>query len=388
MKTGVWVVIIAAIAVDALKTPTHIIKFKESVNSTAEMMRSLILNQHRTYLLANHQKISAKSRKALSEDEMLVWADSLSKKLSLESIAVDKDFLAVAGVFGDENFVEYLHTKDDIEYVEANQIYTTALVVPRDETPNQNIKKGLAANWGLARITQRQKQPLDEYFFDESAGTGIHVYVLDSGIHVNHRDFENRASLMSNFIYDEEDHDLNGHGIKEVMSIAEPGKSVINLSISGSKSRVLNEILDKAVTEYKIPVFVSAGNNGGMDACFLSPSSNPNVFTVGASDMDDHVTYYSNVGSCVQIYAPGHRITSAWIGGTDAMKVVDGTSMSNPHVTGIAAALLAHRNFENPAQLYDVLTKIATKDVLLFNSSRHTTASSNLLAYHDLGQPA
>lgn len=116
-----------------------------------------------------------------------------------------------------------------------------------------------------------------------------------------------------------------GVGIKEVLKVAEPGKSLINLSISGSKSRVLNEILDKTVKEYKIPVFVSAGNNGGMDACYLSPSSNINVFTVGASDMDDNITYYSNVGSCVQIYAPGHRITSPWIGQEDVIKAMDGT---------------------------------------------------------------
>ncbi|KAG0181999.1 subtilisin-like serine protease [Apophysomyces sp. BC1021] len=425
MKSSVWVFIATTIAIEALKTPTHIIKFKESVNGTAAA-QSVILNQHRTYVLENHQKVSSKSRKDLSEDEMMIWADSLGKQLSLESITVDKDFLAVAGVFGDANFVKYLHTKHDIEYVEPNQVYQTTVVLPRDEQPKQSLVKSVAANWGLARITHRQRRSYDEYFFDEKAGTDVHVYVLDSGINTHHRDFENRASLLTNFIYDEEEHDLNGHGthvagtiagktygiaknatvhsvkvldqegmgntltiikgIKEVMKVAEPGKSLINLSISGSKSRVLNEIIDKAVMEYKIPVFVSAGNNGGMDACFLSPSSNTNVFTVGASDMEDHITSYSNIGNCVQIYAPGHRITSTWIGQDDATKIVDGTSMSNPHVTGIAAALMTNHHFETPGELYEALIRMATKDVLLFSNTKHTTTTNNLLAYHDLGQ--
>lgn len=76
--------------------------------------------------------------------------------------------------------------------------------------------------------------------------------------------------------------------------------------------------------EHNIPVFVSSGNSAS-DACFFSPSSNPNVFAVGASDRNDEVPTYSDVGQCVRMYAPGSEIESTWISGPDATKIVDGT---------------------------------------------------------------
>lgn len=113
-------------------------------------------------------------------------------------------------------------------------------------------------------------------------------------------------------------------GISHVIKVAKPGKSIINLSLSGPKSRVLDEILSKAATNYNIAIFAAAGNSAG-DACFFSPSSNPDVLAVGASDLNDDVAFYSDVGECVEIYAPGSGIESAWIGAPDSSKVLDGT---------------------------------------------------------------
>lgn len=188
MKTSLCILIATTVFVEALTTPTHIIKFKDSVGGSTEgkmdprpvvlcpqlqffSARSLILKQHRAYVLANHHKFASKSHKELSKEELTVWADSLSKQLSLESITVDDDFLAVAGVFGDANFVKYLHTKQDIDYVEQNQMYRAAFIIPQQEQEKTvQPVKGPAANWGLARITQRQRQAYDQYYFDRSAG--------------------------------------------------------------------------------------------------------------------------------------------------------------------------------------------------------------------------
>jgi subtilisin family serine protease len=114
------------------------------------------------------------------------------------------------------------------------------------------------------------------------------------------------------------------NGITHVMKVAPPGKSLINLSLSGPKSRLIDEILSKVATEHNIPVFVSSGN-AASDACFFSPSSNPDVFSVGASDPSDDVPTYSDVGECVRLYAPGSDIESTWIGKSDASKILDGT---------------------------------------------------------------
>ena len=111
-------------------------------------------------------------------------------------------------------------------------------------------------------------------------------------------------------------------GITHVIETAIPGKSVINLSLNGPKSFALDEILSKLVLDHQIPVFVAAGNSGS-DACLFSPSSNPNVFSVGASDANDEAAPFSNSGRCVEIYAPGSGIESAYIGGLT--KKLDGT---------------------------------------------------------------
>ena len=113
-------------------------------------------------------------------------------------------------------------------------------------------------------------------------------------------------------------------GISHVIQAATPGKTLINLSLSGPKSRLIDEAISKVVNDYNIPVFVSSGNSG-TDACYFSPSSNPDAFAVGATDVNDKVPYYSDTGRCVKIYAPGSNILSTWIGGDDQVKSLDGT---------------------------------------------------------------
>jgi subtilisin family serine protease len=245
------------------------------------------------------------------------------------------------------------------------------------------IKTAVAPNWGQARVTQREHGgDLSQYEYDEAAGESVHVYVLDTGINTAHQDFEGRAVIDANFIDYEEGEDLGGHGkqfsqtaaiyslffsilgthvaskiagqlygiakkakihsvkildrsgdgttstllkgISHVIKTAEPGKSLINLSLSGPRSRMIDEILSKAATQYNIPIFASAGNSGS-DACFFSPASNPDVLSVGASDLNDDVAAYSDVGECVKVYAPGSGIESAWIGAPNSSKLLDGT---------------------------------------------------------------
>lgn len=172
-------------------------------------------------------------------------------------------------------------------------------------------------------------------------------------------------------------------GIEHVVKSAVPGKSLVNLSLSGPRSRMLDEALNSLVIKHKIPVFVSAGN-AGTDACFFSPSSNPNVFVVGASDINDAVPRFSNVGECVHIYAPGANIVSTYIGGVDSSKSMDGTSMASPHVAGIAANLLAKKSFDTVQQLYDEIKSIATKGAINFDASKTTSPSINLLAFNQV----
>jgi subtilisin family serine protease len=167
------------------------------------------------------------------------------------------------------------------------------------------------------------------------------------------------------------------------MNNAKPGKSLVNLSLSGPRSKAVDQALNALVEEYNIPIFASAGNLG-TNACRFSPSSNPNVFTVGSVDVDDRVSYFSNFGECVNIYAPGSGIISSYIGDVDAFKSMDGTSMASPHVAGVAANMLSMRQFNSPYELYDTMTSLGTRDLLEFTPKKNSQKNANLLVYNPL----
>jgi subtilisin family serine protease len=144
---------------------------------------------------------------------------------------------------------------------------------------------------------------------------------------------------------------------------------------------MVDETLNQLVLEKNIPVFASAGNLG-VDACRFSPSSNLNVFSVGAADSNDNVPGYSDVGVCVSIYAPGSNIMSAYVGSNDASRAMDGTSMASPHVAGIAANLMSKNNYKTAKEVYDAIREAATKNALTFSQHRSFSDNHNLLAFN------
>jgi subtilisin family serine protease len=145
----------------------------------------------------------------------------------------------------------------------------------------------------------------------------------------------------------------------------------------------LDDAINSLVLKYNVPVFAAAGN-AGTDACFFSPSSNENVFAVGAIDINDVVPRYSNVGECVSIYAPGSNIGSAYIGGVDSSKSMDGTSMASPHVAGIAANLISKNSYATAQDLYEAIRTIATRDIIHFNPSKSSSPNNNVLAFNQV----
>ncbi|WP_200242502.1 S8 family serine peptidase [Lamprobacter modestohalophilus] len=233
--------------------------------------------------------------------------------------------------------------------------------------------------WGLDRIDQRNL-PLNNSYAYTADGSTVTAYIIDTGIRTTHQEFGSRASWGTNTAGDGFDLDCDGHGthvagtvggntygvakgvslvavkvldcdgfgsdsgvisgiewvVTQVASAEHPG--VINMSLGGGYSLALNRAV-KSASDAGIPVVVAAGNENE-DACTSSPASAPEAITVGASTSADHRSWFSNFGSCVDLFAPGSAITSATNASDTATGTWNGTSMASPHVAGAAALYL------------------------------------------------
>ena len=134
--------------------------------------------------------------------------------------------------------------------------------------------------------------------------------------------------------------------------------------------------LRRSIYNLGVTVVVAAGNSA-TDVSGFSPASEPTAITVGAIDSGDARASFSNFGSLVDIFSPGVNILSAWIGGTDATRMMSGTSMAAPHVAGLAAYLIVLESISTPAAVASRLQALAT-------SGKITQAEStnNLIGYN------
>jgi subtilisin family serine protease len=298
-----------------------------------------------------------------------------------------------------------------------NDIHENDLYRKKEKTPPLNKMIFHAdflqpdVTWGLDRIDQRNGVRDGRYTYNSFA-ENIDVYIVDTGINVNHLEFNGRAIFHYNSI-DNINDDCQGHGThvagivgsqsygvaKNVSLIAikvldctgtgttfnivaglnaavnriiQTGKrSVINLSLGGDKSSILDSVIQDIALNYNVVIVVAAGNDAD-NACNYSPSGlgqSNTILVVSASDYNDMKPLWANKGECVDVSAPGLSILSTWKGSLTAVASLSGTSMATPFVVGVVALVLQQRPTMTVAETCALITTSATPNVIVAATS-------------------
>lgn len=339
-------------------------------------------------------------------------------------------FRGYAGKFLPE-VAELLAQHPDVAYVEKDSIVHT-----------MNSKEEDNAPWGLARVSHHKQLGLgtyNKYRYDNEGGEGVTSYIVDTGIYVDHKDFEGRAVWGKTIPLNDVDEDAHGHGshcagtiggkafgvakksklvavkvlgsdgsgsmsdvIGGVEFVVESHKkeqkegdskfkgSTANMSLGGGKSPSL-DIAVNAATQAGVHFAVAAGNDN-QDACYYSPASSEGAVTVGATDIRDDRAYFSNYGKCVDIFAPGVDVISVGTYSPTSSASMSGTSMASPHIAGLLTYFVSlqpstdseysTRGSLTTKELKEHLISFGTADAIKYLDDE----SPNIIAYNGGGK--
>jgi subtilisin family serine protease len=286
-------------------------------------------------------------------------------------------------------------------------------LVEQDSVVHTDVTQ-TGATWGIDRVDQRSL-PLSGTYTYNTTATNVTAFIIDTGIRTTHNEFGGRASVGTDAVGDGQNgQDCNGHGTHvsgtvggttfglakgvrlvavRVLNCAGSGTNagviagidfvtrsaarpaVANMSLGGGTSATLDAAVRRSIAA-GVTYAIAAGNSNA-NACNFSPARTAEAITVGATTTTDARSSFSNIGSCVDIFAPGSAITSSWATSNTATNTISGTSMATPHVAGAAALYLATHPSASPATVRDALVAAATPNAI----SNVGTGSPNRLLF-------
>ncbi len=265
--------------------------------------------------------------------------------------------------------------------------------------------------WGLDRIDQRNR-PLSNSFTYTATGSGVTAYIIDTGIRYTHNEFGGRA-VFGYDAFGGNGSDCHGHGTHVAGTVggttygvakavrlvavrvldcggsgstsgviagvnwvtgnhAAGAPAVANMSLGGGASSALDTAVRNSIAD-GVSYAVAAGNGNiiGMqaNACNYSPARVAEAMTIGATDSSDRKASWSNYGNCVDWFAPGVSITSAWSTSNTATNTISDTSMATPHTAGVAAQYLQSTPGATPASVRTALYNLTTKGIVTSSST-------------------
>ncbi|KAG6871641.1 hypothetical protein C0995_001949 [Termitomyces sp. Mi166 len=336
---------------------------------------------------------------------------------------------ACAGKFNDQ-CIQKLRANPDVEGIYEDGIghLNAAPEWPKPAIHSKYVNIRTNATWGLARMSSKVKLKYTnitgtdfKFYYDPRGGQSSDIYIIDTGVYVEHADFGGRARWGATF-YGLPNIDKAGHGTfcaglaagttygvaKKANIIAvkvtegtgtgpasatlnaltyvrnqalRSGRpSVVSISLGFKALKPLDDAVNK-LADYQIPVVVAAGNDA-KDASLYSPGRAYNAITIAASNIYDQETRFTNHGPAVYMFAPGRKIISTFIGNKHAVALHSGTSASAPYVAGIVAT------FQIYGKLSIGLVKYALHNVSLLNVLEHSKAymTPNRLAQNPFSQ--
>jgi subtilisin family serine protease len=337
------------------------------------------------------QLATAPGGNAIQDQYIVVLKKGVSPRAAAVGVGANPRFVYQAALNGfaaklNAAQVEALRKNPNVEYIEQDGIATISGV---QSYPT----------WGLDRIDQRYR-PLDYSYTYNRTGAGINVYVLDTGIRYTHTEFGGRA-MAGYDVFGGNGSDCNGHGThvagtvggatygvaKGVTLISvrvldcygngswsgviagvdwvtanRVGLSVANMSLGGSANTALDNAVRNSIAS-GVTYVIAAGNNNA-NACNYSPSRVDEALIVGNVNSSDTRNSTSNYGLCLDLFAPGTNITSAWYGSDTQTNTISGTSMAAPHVAGIAAMYLEYNQGALPVDVQYAIDQNGTWDVV------------------------